>query len=611
MDKDVEKEMLQNKSNEQDLKQEETIQENPQTEEVTENKVEIVESSAEIVESSAEIVEESAEIVEESAAIVEESAEIVEDSAEIVEDSESVKVKKPVDKGLDVEELRRKLEEEPELLKKLSIAIASLKEMLSHIKGPYLRDFWDFRHHVVDLFEKDIDIETREKVWSELDQVTNEAKHLKQIEDDQAAFATEQIELAIKSMEDNLETLPEQVKSADDVEFGCRSVVISENIDLYVNVQKELNLLNAYAGRINSLRKELIKTDMRIGRKNKLFKRLSSAGDKIFPRRKELIKDVSTAFISDIKTFVEENFSTDNLGRALFRLRNEVKSLQHVAKVLTLNTHAFTVTRKKLSDCWDKLRESEKLNKKEQQESKERYQPVVDEILEKMDTYKARLEEEQLPVSACHKEINEISKYMRSVELGYEQVKFLRNKMNELYDNLKDREEAEDQERRQQQELVRQQRQDRFNSVKDRIDTLIEKSQELDIEKMKEERDNLQQEIKSPDFNKSEQMQLERALYAIRDLISDKREQALLSLSDDDRNAIEQLKELLQQRLESRNDIRAELDGYKKIKAGSGLDFDKAIMYSEMIDEEQERLKKACNGIKIIKEKIEELKNKA
>ena len=44
--------------------------------------------------------------------------------------------------------------------------------------------------------------------------------------------------------------------------------------EFYLEIQKELTLFNALAGRINSIRKEIIKTQMRISSKNKFFTKL-------------------------------------------------------------------------------------------------------------------------------------------------------------------------------------------------------------------------------------------------------------------------------------------------------------------------------------------------
>ena len=124
-------------------------------------------------------------------------------------------------------------------------------------------------------------------------------------------------------------------------------------------------LLNTLASRVNAMRKEVVKTEMRIRIKNKLLDCLSLCGDQIFPKRKDLIKEISQTFMSDIDHFIASHFEDEEFQRVpLYALREEIKQLQSIAKVLTLNTHAFTETRLKLSGCWINSRAWKKSAKK-------------------------------------------------------------------------------------------------------------------------------------------------------------------------------------------------------------------------------------------------------
>src|ERR1700733_14369049 len=87
-----------------------------------------------------------------------------------------------------------------------------------------------------------------------------------------------------------------KVKEQAVEKIALQAKTLEEKADFYTSLQAEINILNTQAARINSLRKELIKTEMRVRKKNKFFQRLSAAGDKVFPRRKELIQDVSHQF---------------------------------------------------------------------------------------------------------------------------------------------------------------------------------------------------------------------------------------------------------------------------------------------------------------------------
>ena len=89
----------------------------------------------------------------------------------------------------------------------------------------------------------------------------------------------------------------------DPIEIPEEAKVLKPNCRAYIEFQKELDFLGTLAGRLNSLRKELIHTPMRIRYKNRLFGELSKLGDAVFPRRKETIAVLSELFVQDIEAF--------------------------------------------------------------------------------------------------------------------------------------------------------------------------------------------------------------------------------------------------------------------------------------------------------------------
>ena len=184
----------------------------------------------------------------------------------------------------------------------------------------------------------------------------------------------EQIDLAIAALEqdiDHFEHLLEACAAPRSFPPDARS--IQEKADVYNQIQRELNLLNNLASRLNGLRKEIIKTEMRIRFKTKFFKRLSELGDHIFPRRKELIEQIGAEFERDIDQICRRAIFKGNevVGAPYYALREEIKALQGFAKLITLNTTVFTKTRLKLSECWDKIKVLEKAHKQEFQQKKQ------------------------------------------------------------------------------------------------------------------------------------------------------------------------------------------------------------------------------------------------
>ncbi|MBA3816953.1 MAG: hypothetical protein H0X29_10650, partial [Parachlamydiaceae bacterium] len=77
--------------------------------------------------------------------------------------------------------------------------------------------------------------------------------------------------------------------------------------------------------------------------------------------------------------------------------------------------------------------------------------------------------------------------------------------------------------------------------------------------------------------------------------------------SDDDRQSLMQLKEILKQRKERRQEIKNQIEVFRKASGVSGLDFAQAMNYNTQIAEEKERLEKITQGIKEIEQKIAKL----
>lgn len=84
----------------------------------------------------------------------------------------------------------------------------------------------------------------------------------------------------------------------------------------------------------------------------------------------------------------------------------------------------------------------------------------------------------------------------------------------------------------------------------------------------------------------------------------------MLALSEDDRQALQQLQAFLKQRKEGRQEIKNQLEVLRKSAGSSSLDFEKAMNFTNQINEEKERLEKANQAITEIERKIAEVQSK-
>jgi hypothetical protein len=509
------------------------------------------------------------------------------------------------------ERFLKQVQDEENLDEKLRLAVDFMEVSLSQGGTPHFRNFWEARRLCLPLFKENISASLRGQLWAKYSELSKEARRLKDLLDEQSAFAVEQIEMAIKALEQDIENFEEQVLISTLSEQIVFPEVLKEKQASYESIQKQLNVLNLQASRINGLRKELLKTEMRVRQKNKFFQRLSLAGDKIFPCRKDLIKQISQQFVEDVSQFVQVHFNEELIhDPSLYVLREEIKALQGLAKVLTLNTNAFTQTRIRLSECWDLIKVKEKERKKERAQQKTVFKQNAENIHAQIADFKEKFESGAFSVVEAQKNLDDISYHMRQVDLGRDEIKELREQLSEARRPIQEKIRAEDQARLEEENEREFKKKEKYRGLKESVESLINRQESLDADALTKERDFLLTEIQDAAITKIEKQELERLLKPLRDSISEKKEKALLDLSDDDRQAFEQLKDVLGQRKIRRDEVKAQLEILRKSAGSSSLDFEKAMNLNVQINEEKERLEKMVLGVKEIETKIMQLQNK-
>lgn len=506
----------------------------------------------------------------------------------------------------ELEALLKELEGESNSDNKLQKTIAFMEQSLSQGKTPHFKSFWGARDLSLQLFKENISPGLRSILWSKYSDLSKEARRLKELLDEQSAFAVEQIEMAIQALEYELTKTDQDLQTAP--VLPIESQALQANASTYAKMQRELDNLNIQASRINALRKELIKTEMRIRKKNQFFQRLSAAGDSVFPRRKELIHEVSSLFIQDVDKFVTHFEGKPTVP--FYSLREEIKALQSLAKVLTLNSTAFAHTRLRLSECWDKIKQLDKERKHEQAQKKTVYKENMDAVSEQLDALSLEIQEGKIGASETQKKLDDISYFMRGVELGREEVHALRERMQQIRQPLLDQQRQEEQVKIDNEKERQRQKRQKVIDLKEEVDTLLNSAATYNAEELIAQRNSVVEKINSSAILKSEKMELERLLKPLKDIITEKKEQAMLSLSSGDREALQQLNEVLQQRKERRQEIKDQLEQLRKAAGLSGLDFEKAIAYQQQLAEEKERLEKINQGIEEIEDRIHALRKR-
>jgi hypothetical protein len=486
---------------------------------------------------------------------------------------------------------------------KIAHGLLFMRDAISQEGAPRFREFWEARKNTLPYFKQNLNPAIRSQLWSEYVELTVEARRLKEILEDQSRFAMEQIDLALASLEEEVGNSEARMVQSLGVELPEE---LEGKVADYDQTQRELNFLNTLAIRLNGLRKEVIATDMRIRFKTKFFKRIYALGDAIFPKRKELIEQVSAAFEHDVDRFIESHFrGAEVIGAPYYALREDIKALQGLAKQLTLNTNAFTKTRLKLSECWDKIKVLEKSYKQEFLQKKQAWSENYTALAAKIAELQGSGD-----LKALDAALDELYNEMRSMDLGKDEIWRLRQEMQALRTPfLTQIEEARKESERIDREKV-QQKKEKTAALKERV-AHLQSEKNASPEEIAKNLEEIRAEIERLSLSKFEQQQFERLLRPVKDMLAEKKESALLNLGDDEREALEQLRAVLQQRKDRRIEIKTHIDAYRKQLSGSGLDFEKAMMYREQMDLEKERLDKINASIVEIEEKISEIEENA
>lgn len=486
---------------------------------------------------------------------------------------------------------------------KIRKLLAHMRDSLARDQNPAMREFWEARKLCLPLFKQSLNAKSRFQFWEEYMELTKEARRLKEMLDVDASFACEQIELAIQALKNDQEKFVELSAQIPDLEIPETCQTLLRKKLMYNSWYKELQLLGTFAARVNSLRDEILKTQMRLRFKNRLFDQLMKVGDDVFPRRKELINQVSESFAADVDVFIEKEFKS---SKALpFVLKEEIKALQSFAKHLTLNISTFANTRQKLSECWDKLREQEKEYKKELAVKKEIYRKNFDEALKKIEEFSAKCLEEKISENAINEQQKIILDWMRTVELGRDEVKALKAKLTQAKKPFLEQLQENQLKQKNQLETAEKEKRIKAEEVLKEIQALSNSNSPSEDQDLSEKYASFCKQMGELSLSENEKMTFKAHLRDLMERILDQKQKALLSAKS---IVIDDIYQLLNERKQMRQELKQELEGYRKAIGRSSLDFVQSLLLNQLSDSGKQLLDKVDNAIIEIDEKIFDLR---
>lgn len=490
---------------------------------------------------------------------------------------------------------------------KLRLAINMMRGSLSQEGSPDFRLFWEVRKRALPLFKESLPNALRSEFWEEYTELTREGRRLKDLLDEEAAFAVEQITRAIESIEAQVDELEAgKLKTTSFPDRNDQKLfpeILEERYGEYRKKQQRLSALATFAMRINALRKELVRQEMRIRQKNQLFDRLSKLGDRVFPPRKELILEVSALFQEDVANFLEGYFSGNAPTSKIYFLRDQIKALQAFAKVITINTDVFSSTRLELGKAWDLLKEQQQENKEQFQERREQSKKNRQTLEERVASFAADWSGE---ISQGKELLNQIEQELRGAFLIREDQAALRKQLEEISRPLVEKEKELQQARAIEERAKEESRKQLVDAWMKELQGLLQAKSEL-VELQKAEEEFLSRYGQIP-WRRLEKEPAQELLKRLKLCIAEKEEEALLSLSAGDRQNLENLQRVANQRKKRRSELKAKIEELRKLSGGSTLDFEEAMRYSELLSEEKEQLKKLDEGIQEVEAEIQTLK---
>ena len=185
---------------------------------------------------------------------------------------------------------------------KVEHALEFMKEVIAQEGNPRMKDFWDAKNLCIEAFKEKMNPVKRKVLWDQYTELTTEAKRLKAILDENSAFNVEQIELALQGLSKEIENREHATSKVKDLNLG-KFLARNREAKEWNGWYKELFVLNALSAQLTGLRKEIIKTEMRIKHKNRLLEFVNSLSDIVFPLRRDLLQSLSDSFVLAVESF--------------------------------------------------------------------------------------------------------------------------------------------------------------------------------------------------------------------------------------------------------------------------------------------------------------------
>jgi hypothetical protein len=319
----------------------------------------------------------------------------------------------------------------------------------------------------------------------------------------------------------------------------------------------------------------------------------------VFPRRKELINQVSTLFIQDVNLFIEKSFSHEANVHALFHIKDEIKALQSAAKELTLNTEAFQESRKRLSECWDSVAKLLEKERKKETEEREEFKKIREEFQQSIETLQKKFEEKSISEKEALNQIDGLQNKLRGLSLGRHEQHALKEKIFHARDLFTARERHELELKKEALHKAEETKGKELEAIFKKVEDLFRAAEAHEADILQQEIEALQKEAEKAPFARSKKLEIQDLFVKLSDILFEKREKGFKPTSQED------IRKVLSERNKRKKEIQARLEQLRKSQGASRFDFTEALRTEELIKEEKEKLEKINEAIEELEDRLD------
>ena len=471
---------------------------------------------------------------------------------------------------------------------KIKVALDFMRSALSQEGSPRLRDFWEAKAVCLPLFKQRLSPAARSYFWEEFVSLSDEARRLKDVLDEQSAFAADAIDKAIDAIDKDFQQYETFVAGYQPCSFPKGVESLLSSTDFYNKAYAKIGVLTSFSTRINGLKQEVSKTSMRVRQKGRIFQKLQELRTQILPIRNDLVSEVSKAFLNDVSTFVSLHEHTP--AKPFYILRDEIKALQELSKVLSISTEAFGKVRELLSGLWDQIRKLDKERKKAQGDKREAQDKNHNEAALKIDALEKRIEDEKLNSNQAKSLFNEMHSYLRGLDLHRDHVRVLKTKLSDIQGALEAPRQSVSAEKADAMEAKSVELAKEYAAQQAVVDQALTDLADSDLSSIEAKIQTLQEEVKSIEL-----------LDPILDLRIETKQSMLL---EQDEVLVSDVENLLQMRKEQRERLRARIVALRKSLGTSNLDFEKSMQLGDELEQVKETLESVEGAINALNELI-------